>query len=168
MPDNDGTRCSWNWNFTGYNQANGNNLDPEGYFHRSNPKSFEVWDAASNARLGNVAAWGSPTALTQIRTITVSIDNRAGNLGDAGVSSVAWENDLPSQYLGTETPNENDYTFELVCLNPSGTVRDVFPDCFQGEEIHLSATVTYPVDYAGSWTDVMADPWLTTASVVSS
>jgi len=164
MPDADGTRCSWNWNFIGYVNTNpaSSNTDPEGYFMRSNPKSFEVWDVDAN---NNVEAWGNPGSLTEDKTITVSLQNRDGTLANGSGQSTltAVNNDLPSQYLGANSITNNAYTFVLQCANAGGNVRDVFPDCFQGEEIHLSAVVTYPQDYTGDWTDVMADPWLTQA-----
>jgi len=165
MPDDDGTRCSWNWNFIGY--ANTNPVlaktDPEAYFMRSNPKSYAVWDNDANT---NVEAWGNPGSLTEDKTITVTINNREGNLGDGSASTLtAVNNDLPSQYLGANSITANAYTFVLQCANAGGNVRDVFPDCFQGEEIHLSAVVQYPQDYSDDWTQVMADPWLTQATI---
>merc|ERR1712113_1198779 len=172
MPDTDNARCSWNWNFKGYQEgspaANVANQDPESYFMRSNPKAYAVWGA--DAENNNVAAWGEPSSMTQSKDISVTINNRAGtiggiNVGDPSLTAVA--NDVPAVYIngGAGSISGNTYSFTLKCNVEGGTVRDVFPDCYQGEEIHLSAEVTYPENYSGDWIDVMADPWLTEATI---
>merc|ERR1712099_77494 len=169
LPDTDDARCSWNWNFKGHDE-NGSTAttDPEGYFMRSNPKAYAVWGASSEN--DNVAAWGNPSAMTQSKAITVTINNRDGNLGsgvatEAQLTAVA--NDVPTKYIdgGAGTIANNVYSFTLKCNVAGGNVRDVFPDCYQGEEIHLSAEVSVPVDYDGDWINVMADPWLTQATI---
>jgi hypothetical protein len=169
LPDSDDARCSWNWNFKGHDE-NGSTAttDPEGYFMRSNPKAYAVWGASSEN--DNVAAWGNPSAMTQSKAITVTINNRANNLGsgvatEAQLTAVA--NDVPTKYIdgGAGTIAANVYSFTLKCNVAGGNVRDVFPDCYQGEEIHLSAEVSVPVGYLGDWIDVMADPWLTQATI---
>jgi hypothetical protein len=165
MPDSEDVRCSWNWNFVGFTDDDSSNTRPQAYFMRSNPKSFEVWDVNGvNGEQEGAIAWANPTALTQTKVITVKVNNRAESLGGAE-SALTMTNDIPSKYVDTPTVSGNTYTFNLLCVN-IGTTRDAFPDCYQGEEIHLSATVTYPENYAGDWTDVMADPWLTEATMV--
>merc|ERR1712223_2057245 len=111
--------------------------------------------------------------MTQDKTISVTINNRDGSLGDGNAGSAsltAVTNDVPTQYITGDAigGNGKTYAFTLQCVIPgtgAGTVRDEFPDCYQGEEIHLSAEISIPEDYTGEWINVMADPWLTQATI---
>lgn len=169
MPDTDGARCSWNWNFDGHlENGNAASSDPEGYFMRNSPKSFAVWDTANGAAFATRSdSWANPTLMTKSKTVTVSINNRLNTT--PFVMTV--ENDVPSQYVDDTTASgfgvtDNTYSFELKCAEGGATSRDAFPDCFQGEEIHLSASLAVPAGAtAAAWTDNMADPWLTEASI---
>merc|ERR1711990_910736 len=170
MPDTDApAKCSWNWNFDVHSE-NGSphsSGDAESYFMRNNPKSYAVWDNTS-ARNGLSAAWGNPTAMTKSKTITVTVGSRAGSTP----FTLSVENDVPSQYIddtcgGACGVTDYTYTFQLNCVAPvNQATRDIFPDCFQGEEIHLSATLDATGNAAAAdWTNNMADPWLTTATI---
>ena len=173
MPDTDGpAKCSWNWNFAVHseNSVAHSSGDAESYFMRNNPKSYAVWDNTLSQRNGLEAAWGNPSLMTKSKTITVVVGSRAGPASTPFNLSV--ENDVPSQYIDDASVGLGvsgyAYTFQLNCATPvNQPSRDAFPDCFQGEEIHLSASldVTGGAE-AAAWTNNMADPWLTLANMI--
>jgi hypothetical protein len=161
MPDNEDVRCSWNWNFIGFDDDDGSMNLPQAYFMRSNPKSFEVWDQVEQQ---GATAWANPINLISVKTIKVTVNNRVNN-ANGNLNSIVFSTDVPDVYIDNDTTTNNVYQFDLKCNN-IGTTRDDFPDCYQGEEIHINAAVTYADNFAGEWTDVMADPWLTEAVFV--
>jgi hypothetical protein len=158
LPDGDGARCSWNWNFNSFTTAAGLQDEAEAFFERSSPRSFEPWQAG--AEVGRFVQEGSPTDPISDVVITSVLKDAAG-LPLAGTIAL----DIPSEYVTVgEALNDvtaGTHTFTLGC-NGGGVngARDTFPDCFQGEEIHYEWTCN--TDNCASSTRL--NPW---ASAVS-
>lgn len=165
LPDADGGRCSWNWNFNTMTAAVTVEDDAESFFERSTPRDFQPWNTAhvANRRVQE----GSPDSPIQDVTIATTLKDADGN-ALAGTITL----DIPTEYVTLIQSLDSDvgddpahlagtHEFTLTCnagVAHDGS-RDLFPDCYQGEEIHFE-WVGNPEALSGT----RLDPWATAVS----
>jgi hypothetical protein len=153
----DSKRCTWNWNFAG--------TDSETWFERAAPLNVAVWKSgvAVDRNVEADAFSGLITDVVDQHTFTVTFqDDSDGASADAGETRTFTLD--AAKYFGTVTPTiaaaGHAFSFSMFCLQSDvdGTgseivdpgehgelgdttltnVRDMFPDCYMGDEIHFN------------------------------
>jgi len=157
-------RCTWNWNFRGDGGATSR---PQQWMHADVP-TFEVWDGgAAQDRNTEAQAFDLTsyiTEVTQNHVFTIHFQNNA----DAGPNDGEDANDEltfdAAKYFNVDSETidatSHRYEFTMKCLKADGTdiadggtfsdlgddansnVRDKFPDCYMGDEIHFEYKIT--------------------------
>lgn len=163
LPDEDTKRCTWNWNYSANTASGTTDNDPEDFFDRTDNMIFDTWAdntgrkrravgdgayVAHDAAVPNTAATSQANVADVV--FTFAFKDYAGN----AITPTALDADN-SKYFSTTT------TTATVSCNTSGSTpyRDNFPDCFFGDEIHLTATYT-----GNANARVRISPWFSTVS----
>jgi len=163
LPDEGGQRCTWNWNYSA-NAAAGDN-DPEDFFDRTDNMIFDTWadnTARKRRAVGdgayvdhdNAVPSNAASSAPNVGTVafTFAFRDYAGN----AISASSITADASKYWTGLSGT-----TATLQCSSTGSTpYRDNFPDCFFGDELHLTAT------YDGSANArVRISPWFSTVTV---
>jgi len=158
LPDADSGRCSWNWNFNTFTAGVTVEDDAESFFERSTPRDFQPWDQQHVA--DRRVQEGTPGNPISDVTINAVLEDAAGN-PLAGTITL----DVPTQYVTVveelDAGDAGTYEFTLTCNAAVGHdgSRDLFPDCYQGEEIHFEW-----VGASEALSGTRLDPWATVVS----
>jgi hypothetical protein len=165
IPANSATeRCTWNWNF-----MVGTNDLAEEWFSRTNPSHVNVWNSATGQAIlrEDGANIFSPALIDPVVkkvdfTVTLKAD---ANVDTASVKTFTLDADkyftTPAFDGGSSASAGHIYTFTMQCLQSSldgtgtpiadagnlsdlgtGLSRDMFPDCYMGDEIHFNFVST--------------------------
>lgn len=167
VPTSDSKRCTWNWNFS----LNGGK-DAETWMERTNPESFAVWGGGNAFLRGDEAdALPSliTTILHKVQFTMTFADDSDASSGAGNTHAFTLDApkyfSAPSPTLGGGTAG-NAFAFEMYCLQSSAdgtgsqiitspadkvalgdtgdnqSVRDIFPDCYMGDEIHFEYQIS--------------------------
>lgn len=156
----DNKRCTWNWNF-------GIVTDQEEWFNRASPQVHAVWKSGqavsrndeSNAHTGMLSnvienhsftfsfqAWDSDAGLNSgglTHSMAMDADkyfsdpNAAVTIGATEHEFVVTMHCLASSLDGNGAPLPGPGTGDDATMN----IRDIFPDCYMGDEIHFQYTI---------------------------
>lgn len=164
MPDADSKRCTWNWNMLG-------GTDAEDWFERTSPEAFNAWKSGSAVDRNddaNALTNGAVTGILRSNTFDVAFRSSAAGVTSVA-ETVALTVDGGANYFavaaGTHATGDGYlFTITQTCATSAGVkiaadaanakdaadlgdttstnVRDLFPDCYMGDEIHFSLEVT--------------------------
>lgn len=189
IPANSATeRCTWNWNF-----MVGTNDLAEEWFSRTNPSHVNVWNSATGVNIDDrdilredganifspalidpvvkkvaftvTLKSDSTVSTTSARTFTLDADKYFTTPAEASTSAAhVWTftmQCLQSSLDGTGTAIADAGT--LADLG-TGLSRDMFPDCYMGDEIHFNFVSTDASGTAGG--DHRISAWYSLSSAV--
>jgi len=158
----DSARCTWNWNFV-VNTAG----DAEDWFERDDPKEHRVWLAGDDTdrNVETSVFDGLITSLVETHDFSVVFQNDDDLGTNVDDSDDVFTLDA-SKYFTTPaksvTAANHEFSFTMHCKqsNVDGTgieidgtgfanagdttdtnIRDLFPDCYFGDEIHFQYTL---------------------------
>lgn len=161
----DNMRCTWNWNF----MLNAGK-DEEEWFNRDSPQSFAVWkDGAAVSRNDeadtHAATGGMISDIVETHTFVADFQAWDTDLGSGSTGNTHSMSIDASKYFSDPNAamvvnaDKHEFTFTMHCLESSldgngaiilggnigddntQNVRDIFPDCYMGDEIHFSYTI---------------------------
>lgn len=164
LPDADSKRCTWNWNMEP-------SSDAESWFERTNPENFNAWKSGAAVDRNddaNALTNGAVTGILKSNTFDVFFRSSASGLTSVTeAASLAVDGGANYFAVAATSPQvaANGYKFTITqtCATSAGVkiaadaaardaahlgdttstnVRDLFPDCYMGDEIHFSLEVT--------------------------
>lgn len=172
-----GQRCTWNWNF-GTAAAQTAGLSFQHWFESTNPYNFNAWNQVETAPASGVFVSqgvdrnSEPHAFDTDNTNTnpgegyfasvfddFTFDLKLNTHVEAGTTSLATIGDITTvefddEHITIETKAGVTGLVTVACVKTADTattnVRDIFPDCFMGDEIHFQFAVA-DNEYVTSW-----------------
>lgn len=161
----DTKRCTWNWNFL----LSSDGSDAEDWFERVAPQAHRVWlaGAEQDRNIEAEAFAGLITEVVSVHSFAVVFQNDA----DLGTNAVDTDDTftldadkyftLPAATLTVADGHRFDFNMHCLESDPDGggtpvagstfaalgddgtsNVRDMFPDCYMGDEIHFSYVIS--------------------------